>query len=588
MQPKPRSDLRPADGHAAPTAPQDQRLPLPVRLALLLIALALLFGTHLAPGSWADASRLATIESLAERGTLAIDGSTYFWQGDKVRFDGRYYSHQPPMLALLGALPFALLHHGFGLSIDARTGFLGLEISVYQVLTWLLVGLPTWAGLWAIARLLRRFDLDPRASALLLVGLFSGSLLLPYALVLNQHAPAGALAALAWLAIQRGRFALAGLALALAATMDLGLCFPAALALWPVALTARRAHSARPLIGFVAAALPPLALHAAINLSIAGDLRPFGLHAEAFRYALSPFLLMSLTGVGEAGGPGELWYYALQALFGHSGLFSHHPLLLWFAGLGLLAALRGKRSPLAPGLLLASVLGSLLLASYYLTSSRNFGGSSFGMRWFVAFCPAFGLWAALGLSGRRLWPTQAALAVALWVWSAAAALLGAVNPWTKFYYTYESSPIGMAALPDDPRPASWGEHLSAEWRRIQQRQPLDKESYDQTFQRMLDQLRKYYLRPEGELPEEQRRARAREGLEKLLPVIDLMDREAVTLFSRPVAHFWEGKFQAALGDPVRAQRAFEAARLLAPTWPPPQKALERLEAGPAPGLAPPF
>jgi hypothetical protein len=584
MQPEPRSSPQPGPGPLSAASERARPgLPGPVRWALLGIALAILVGTELRPGSWADASRLATIESLAERGTLAIDGSTYFWQGDKVRFDGRYYSHQPPMLALLGALPYALLHHLFGLSIDSRGSLWGLPLSVPQALTWLLVGLPTWLGLWALAHLLRRFELGARTLALLLLGLFAGSLLLPYALVLNQHAPAGALAALAWLAIERGRYAAAGLALSVAATMDLGLCFPAALALWPVALAARRERSPRPLASFIAAALPPLALYAAINLSIAGDLRPFGLHSEAFRYALSPFLLMSLTGVGEARGAGEGWNYALHALFGHSGLFSHHPLLLWFAGLGAAAALRGRRSPLAPGLLAASVVGSLLLALYYLTSSRNFGGSSFGMRWFVAFCPAFGLWAALGLRGRRIGLGQAALALALGLWSSAAALLGAVNPWTKVYYTYASSPIGMAALPEDPRPESWGAHLEAEWRRIQQRQPLDKESYDQTFQRMLDQLRKFYLRPAGELPEAARRARAQEGLDKLLPVIDLMDREAVTLFSRPVAHFWEGKFQAALGDPVRARRAYEAARRLAPTWPPPQKALERLDAVEAAG-----
>lgn len=573
-------------GGPDPAGAQAAGLETPLRWALLLIALAILCGTKLAPGSWADASRLATIESLAERGTLAIDGSTYFWQGDKVRFDGRYYSHQPPMLALLGALPYALLHHGLGLSIDARASFAGLQFSVYQVLTWLLVGLPTWAGLWALARLLSRFNLHPRHQALLLLGLFAGSLLLPYALVLNQHAPAGALSVLAWLGIQRGRYAWAGLALALAACIDLGLCFPAALALWPVALAARRERSPRPLASFVAAALPPLALHAAINLSIAGDLRPFGLHAEAFRYALSPFLLMSLTGVDEARGAGESWSYAFHALFGYSGLFSHHPLLLCFALLGLGAALRRRPSPLQPGLLAASLLGSLLLALYYLSSSRNFGGSSFGMRWFVAFCPAFGLWAAHGLSGRRPSAPLGVLALALGLWSTAAALLGAINPWTKFHYSFAASPLGMAALPEDPRPASWGEHLGAEWRRIQQRQPFDRESYDLTFQRMLDQLRKYYLRPEGELPEAERQARAREGLDKLLPVIDLMDSEAVTLFSRPVAHFWEGKFQAALGDLVRARRAYETARMLAPTWPPPQKALERLDG--APGAAAPF
>ena len=54
-------------------SPTDQPRPLAPRLMLGLIALALVLFTKDGPGSWGDASRLATMESIAERGTLAID-----------------------------------------------------------------------------------------------------------------------------------------------------------------------------------------------------------------------------------------------------------------------------------------------------------------------------------------------------------------------------------------------------------------------------------------------------------------------------------------------------------------------------------
>src|SRR5262245_27972326 len=50
-------------------------------------------------------SRLAPIYSLVEQGTFYIDNAPYRTQ-DKVYIDGRYYSHQPPLQAVAGALVY--------------------------------------------------------------------------------------------------------------------------------------------------------------------------------------------------------------------------------------------------------------------------------------------------------------------------------------------------------------------------------------------------------------------------------------------------------------------------------------------------
>ena len=64
----------------------------------------------------------------------AHDEDNRYAPGDKVRIDGHFYSPQPPMLALVGALPYAALHHplqtvigqapaGFG--VEGEQGFVG-------------------------------------------------------------------------------------------------------------------------------------------------------------------------------------------------------------------------------------------------------------------------------------------------------------------------------------------------------------------------------------------------------------------------------------------------------------------------------
>ncbi len=569
------SPLSEAPGAAVAATSGEARRPLASRLVLAVIAIVMVLFTKDGPGSWADASRLASIESLAERGTLSIDGSTYFWQGDKVRFDDRYYSHQPPMLGVLGALPYAALHFGAGLSMAHPPD----TAILYRLLTLLLVGLPVLLGLFELDRLLGKQGLGGRARAALLALAFFGTHLLPYSLVLAQHGTAAGLCLLGLGAIDRGRWPLAGLLLALASTVDLTAMFCALAFAWPILL----ARGPIGLVGYGVGALPPLALHFALNLRVAGDLVPFGLHAEAFRYAGSPFMLMSLTGVKQAAVAGEQLAYLRGATLGASGLFSHHPILLVAILGGLFAVLRGAaaaRGRLPRGLLLATALGALGIAFFYLTGSRNFGGSSFGMRWFTVFCPFAALWAGAVLAQRgghlpRALVPRLGLG-ALACWSVAAAGLGAVNPWTKFHYTYELSPQGRVPLAGDSRPATWGAHLGSEWRRIGHRDTYDRFEYDQTFSTMLDMLRRAYLRPASEVGEQQRVQLAAEGALRLEPVVDLFDSENSTLDSRPRAHFWLGKLYAASGDRVRAERALRTAAQLDPHWPAPRAALENL------------
>ncbi|MBI1379597.1 MAG: hypothetical protein GC161_00745 [Planctomycetaceae bacterium] len=538
-------------------------------LVLGLVALALVVFTKSGAGSWADASRLATIESLAERGTLAIDDSVYFWQGDRVRFDGRYYSHQPPMLAILGAGPYRLLHTATGLSID--------DAATYRLLTWLLVGLPVLLGLWALGRLLGDFGVSPQWTAALVALAAVGTLLFPYALVLNQHAPAAGLVLAALLAARRGWPALAGALAALATCIDLTAVFFLVAVALPVWASAGPVGILRYGLG----ALPPLALHFSINHAIAGDFLPFGLHVEAFRYPLSTFLLQSLT--GAAGRDGAFFEYARVALVGESGLFAYHPWLL-LAVLAGVVLLRPRLPRTANAAVLVAVgAASLGVVLYYLTSSRNLGGSSFGMRWFAVFAPALalfpGAWIAARERGGRPWtpmPLAWWLAVPLVVVSVAGAALGAINPWAKFSWRHETSPRGITGL--EEAPPSRIEHLRREWKRIRYTGPIDAESYEANYLTLLDQHRRFYLQPAPQLDAEARAEFVGRGLKPLLEVAAVLDEERSTSEVRPIAHFWIGKFHAAMGNTIAARASYERVLQLRPGYPAAQTALLALGA----------
>lgn len=561
------------------SSPAAERLATGQRVVLALFALVLLLFTKDEPGSWADGSRLGTIQALVEHGTLQLDETDYLWQGDKIQVDGHFYSHQPPMLAVLGAVPYAALHLAGRAIDDAHT---------YRVLTWVLVGLPLLLGLRALGLLLRRAGCgDLWSTAILLLACF-GTLVLPYALVLNQHGTAAGLVLLALGAIAARRPMTAGVLLSLAGTIDMTALFAAFACLLPV----WRLGGAQALARTVLGALPPLALHAGINLAVVGDLVPFALHLEAFRYPLSPFLLMSLTGAGEEDPAGTQALYLWRASFGQSGLFSHHPVLLLALAAGVALAFRRRAGVarhdasapgLPPGMLAAVALFSAGIAGYYLTQSRNLGGSAFGVRWFTVFSPALALFPAAWIGSRppgwRASPGLFGLVAAAGLWSIAASALGAVQPWTKFAYFWDQRPESLITDPDTPVP-SWGEHLRREWARVRNwRQPFEERYFVNTYVVMLNRHGRLRLREWPGMTPAQREQWVRDGIAKLHEIVDVLRQGGDRSRAHAAAWFWLGKLHKRLGERVEARRAFQEAVNLDPDDGAARLQLEKLEQG---------
>ena len=97
---------------------------------ILLVAgfLFLLLCTARAPFSWGEASRLATVEALVERGTPVLDGGSFPGQADKLVTTRGMVSHKPPgMQIALTPAYFLLVRMGFTVGDSPRL--------VYRVLT---------------------------------------------------------------------------------------------------------------------------------------------------------------------------------------------------------------------------------------------------------------------------------------------------------------------------------------------------------------------------------------------------------------------------------------------------------------------
>lgn len=401
-----------------------------VPAALGIVAMFLGLATHDRYGGWNDTSRLGMTEAIVEHGRLYLDGTEMGRKsGDVCMIDGHYYSDKPPAVALM-AVP-----------VYAAEVALGLRFSTdlpraYYWTTLLTIGLSTLVGLAALARFLRHLVPDPRWRALTVLGLGVGSLVTVYGITFSNHPPSatllllGVLAAWAWRRFDARLATLAagGLVTGVAATADHGAAFYAPFLLayvaWPGA--PRRASA----VAILAAAIAvPLAAYAGYAYVLSGSPMPLPLQPRLFDYPGSYWAASTgnLPGSSFAHASlGDFFAYAWLCFFGTRGFFTHTPILL----LVVTAMLRhlfdrngANRAEIA--LVLAP---TAVLVAYYLITSDNPGGNSYGVRWFTLFTPLLFIFLPATYETWTNRPTR----IAFWLAFAASialALIGSLDPW---------------------------------------------------------------------------------------------------------------------------------------------------------------
>ncbi|HEX9767586.1 MAG TPA: hypothetical protein VGA50_00310, partial [Kiloniellales bacterium] len=359
-------------------------------------------------GGWNDGSRLATVESLVDHRTLAIDRSIFVQvpsrgestapppyppdepdllargTRDKLLINGRFYSDKSPVPAFLMAGVYQGLQWTTGLRARERPDrfcywmTLGSSGLAYVIAVWSIFqfGVPLRLPLALRLALTASFGLATVAltytrhvnNHILLLGV--ATLLLLGLTWLGHDSRAGRVP---WPRLL-GLGTLAGLGY----TIDLG-AGPVLLAC-TMGVVAYRTRRLRPLAAFVLMALPWLALHHAANYAVGGTFRPANSVPQYLQWPGSPFTPQNMTGTWNHPTIGQFITYAAALLVGKRGFLGHN-LPLFLALPGIVALLRW-RTPELPEILYAACWSGGTWLAYALLST-NYSGVSASIRWFV-------------------------------------------------------------------------------------------------------------------------------------------------------------------------------------------------------------
>jgi len=357
---------------------------------MLLWALLTKVHTH----SWQEESRMATVQALVEQGTFIIDHTEFNRTGDKVFVNEHFYSDKTPLLSVVAAGAYAILHNVFGLTLDpticvpdedlaACRAFtpMGTRLTAFYWLTLIFIGGSASLLVVLFWHAMLNAGASGTLATALAVTLGLASPIAPYSIVFAGHVPA-ALCLFAGLFLLRRepsrlRLFCAGLLISLAANIDLTVAiFIIAFGLWVVFIRWRM------LLPYTLGVLVPFALNAAINYWAAGTIMPLYFDPKAYDFVGT----VLNTTVGGTNGFYSWEFgarYTYDMFVGQRGLFSFTPILI-FAFVGIAVAIRQRQ---LRGLALTVLFGSLAFAAYLILRTDNFGGLAWGTRWFVPLVP---------------------------------------------------------------------------------------------------------------------------------------------------------------------------------------------------------
>jgi hypothetical protein len=399
-------------------------------------------------GGWNDGSRLAAVESLVDRGTLAIDDSVFCGTPrhlidaghlpypadkpglllvgtlDKLLVHGHYYSDKPavPSVLLAGAYR-ALMALGLPSPGDRPDVFV-------WVVTVLFSGLGYAAAVGCLWALGRRVGLAPGVRLLWLAAFALATYAPTYTRHANAHAAqlgvvAGVCVLLLRAAAADRTPSLTLLALGTLAGLGFNLDFGVGppLVAFTVLAVAWRFRRVGPVAAVALGVLPWVAAGVGINYAVSGKWKPMNMYPEFFGWPGSPFTTENLTGFSRHELTNQL-LYAGGMLVGKHGFWNHNlPLLLAVGG-----AWGALRRPFPGRAELLALLGWCAAGwGMYAVLSNNMGGQCCSVRWFVPFL-APGWWLLAEVLKRR--PELRADLFALSAWGG---VLGAVmwrgGPW---------------------------------------------------------------------------------------------------------------------------------------------------------------
>ncbi|NJS12287.1 MAG: hypothetical protein HC789_18885 [Microcoleus sp. CSU_2_2] len=321
-----------------------------------------------------DASRLATIESLVDFHTLIIDNSRFVWTIDKYLYQGHFYSDKPPILSIYGSFFYALLKI-VGISFSNRYSF-----TIFLLII-LVVGGATAIGMVYFYKTLKFLEIPENWIDVLLIIAGTGTLLMPYSTVFNNHVVSASLLMAGFYYLLRVkesiRYSLiSGLLITLAGSIDV-----VAFIFVPFLAVSLLNKPLKSKIVFSLACALVLVIYFQLNLYTSGSLRPPSMNPSLWQYPGSAFDRTNLSGLAYHSDFQALLNYAFHMIVGHRGLISYTPILV-FSIFGFVKIFQNKELKYRQEYLLI-LLASSAYVLMYILRSNNYSGSAYGVRWYA-------------------------------------------------------------------------------------------------------------------------------------------------------------------------------------------------------------
>ncbi len=347
-------------------------------------------------------SRFATVESLVNRGTFAIDDSPFSDTVDKVMIGDHAYSSKPPMLPTLAAAIYFLFSKLTGITFtDHPTVSIAFINVIFGLIPYLLL-------LYFFRKLLEKLFNSRRTVNLGILVFTFNFIGLGYATDFTNHVPSAAcLLAAFYFAfearhdsrLRRSPWILAGFLGGLASTFE----FWAGFFTLAFLVYLFSANPGKTLRLFLPAAALTVAAHFALNLAATGSLLPVYLRPELYRFGGSYW--NEPTGIDSLSEPKHVYFFHI--LLGHHGIFSMTPVFLP-AVLSIVSAVKNRTNRMPEALTIGVPTLAVLLFLGFRT--RNYGGVCAGLRWMILAMPLLFVFVAQWIEEHRSGRSMALLA----------------------------------------------------------------------------------------------------------------------------------------------------------------------------------
>ena len=328
-------------------------------------------------------SRIITVERIVDAGTMAhltpTDTTQFELSIDVVKVGDNIYSSKPPSYPLIMAGQAYLLK-----LITGKTFYEGKKTAI-RLLTLLNQVIPYLVILILALIMARQYYDDSWTINFLILSMTIGSLAYGYAVTINNHTFAAILIFIAffctwaiWFKEQTSIlwFIILGFCGGLAASNDFpGLAF--------LGLFLLVAVYKNPVKGIIAGlfALIPIAVTLYTYFSLTGSPVPIYLRGDLYQYEGSYWQNPEANDTLRE----SKWTYLFHITFGHHGLFSATPVLI-LGAIGIYDSLKNRLQEYWK-LMALCLIGMIAVFLFVLLRTKNYGGSTIGLRWFILFMP---------------------------------------------------------------------------------------------------------------------------------------------------------------------------------------------------------